>query len=91
MRTTTIGRVDEGYEEAVPTARLERWSGSFSDTTGTGVLYGDVYDDVRKRFADGTAIHTSLITDISGQCFEEGSIIKTTYSTYLLGKKRSHE
>lgn len=91
MSTSTIGRIDDGYDEAEkqeePTARLEDWSSSISQISGTGMLYGTIYEDVRKRFVDGALIHTSLITDIS-QTFEEGSIIKTTYSTYLLGKKK---
>jgi hypothetical protein len=77
--------IEEEEKQGRPTGRLEKWWRSKS-RGGRDVLVGDVYDDVRDRFLDGTFIHTSQIKD-TDQCFEEGSTIKTTYSTYYLGAK----
>jgi len=74
-------------EETVPTGKLDNWY-KCTAIEGKLFLYGNVSADVRERFVDGTFIHTSFITD-KDQTFEEGSIVKTTYSTYLLGKERS--
>ena len=64
------------------TGRLERWSVQY----GLGkqcVVWGDIYDDVRERWPDGRTIHTSGIDVVE---FNEGDIVTTRNSTYLLGK-----
>jgi hypothetical protein len=73
-------------EQGRPTGRLENWYKGNTRSTGTFRLLGEVYDDVRERFVDGAFIHTSDIVN-TDQCFEEGSVIKTHFSTYLLGKE----
>lgn len=47
------------------------------------VFWGYIYDDVRKRFRDGTYVHTSHcpIPDA-----KRGDTISTLNSTYLLGQ-----
>lgn len=68
------------------TGRLENWSYDLM----YNVIWGNIYEDARDRFVDGTHIHTS---DIPGgrkynSTFSEGDLIKTLNSTYLLGKPR---
>lgn len=62
------------------TGRLENWHWDMYFK----IIWGNIYDDINKRFVDGTWIHTS---DIEGQkeC-KEGDIVKTRNSSYLLGK-----
>lgn len=66
-----------------PTARLENWEWDGRHN----VIWGSIYDDVRKRWPEGTRIHTSYIADEDADGFlMEGEVIKTLNSTYLLGK-----
>ena len=64
------------------TGRLENWreSGVYK---GESILFGNIYDDAECRFQDGTYIHTS---GIQPQDLEEGKVVTTRNSTYLLGK-----
>jgi hypothetical protein len=68
------------------TGRLENW---IYDPLWN-VVWGNVYDDARKRFRDGEWIHTSDIpvtrVGRTGDVLKEGDIIKTLNSKYLLGK-----
>jgi hypothetical protein len=52
---------------------------------GAVVIYGEIYNDERKRFADGTSIHTSRIQSID---FVEG-IVKTRNSVYHIDVKEN--
>lgn len=65
---------------------LDNWNvHRFSD--GSVLVYGYIKGDKKGRFEDGDYIHTSYCLD---DCvFEEGSIIKTRNSTYLLGSPRN--
>lgn len=64
------------------TARLEGWYRA----SDNNVLWGFIYDDVRKRWEDGTNIHTSYIKDLASMELQEGDKVYTLNSTYLLGK-----
>jgi hypothetical protein len=66
------------------TGRLENWW--FDELNH--VYWGNLYDDVRKRWADATFIHTSMCHFPNAK---EGDIIKTRNSTYLLGKPYPHD
>jgi hypothetical protein len=63
------------------TGRLENWS----IDPRVNVVWGNCYDDVHKRWRNGTRIHTSLVLTAK-VCIVEGAIISTLNSTYLLGK-----
>lgn len=71
--------------------RLENWFIAFwGDGTKDLVVWGDIYDDKRKRFKDGLHIHTSYLIEINESNMKdvkEGDVIKTKNSYYLLGKK----
>lgn len=47
---------------------------------GSYVLYGTIYNDTKNRFADGTYIHTSSLTEIDFV----NKVAKTKNSTYNL-------
>lgn len=64
------------------TGRLEYWL-----PDDRGIIWGNLFDDVRKRWHDGQWIHTSLITSHPNHDFKEGDIVTTLNSKYLLGKK----
>jgi hypothetical protein len=66
-----------------PTGRLENWF--LSERAHGTVLVGDVYDDIKDRFVDGTWIHTSKLEE--GYVLGEGELVKTMFSSYLLGKE----
>jgi len=70
--------------EESPTGRLEQWF--VTDSANGFVLNGNVYDDVRKRFADGTFIKTSLVKTKEDK-LAKGVTVITRNSTYLLGKE----
>ena len=59
---------------------LEEW------ILSEGMIFGRVYNDTKKRFKDGEYIHTSTVLESSTPDLEEGSIIETRNSVYLLGK-----
>lgn len=53
------------------------------------VYWGFIYNDVKKRFRDGTWIHTSSIPDKKDRDKKRGGVyIKTLNTTYILGPKR---
>ena len=62
-------------------ARLEQW------TTIGKCLWGTVYEDSKGRFADGTEVQTSTIVSHSINDVEEGIVIDTLHTSYLLGKR----
>ena len=69
----------------ITTGRLENWMVDplFKDHPET-ILWGHVFDDVRKRFVDGEWIHTS---GTANRDFKEGDIVQTRNSVYILGRK----
>ena len=60
--------------------RLENWA----FVPQMGYLVGDVYGDEKGRFVDGCFIHTSQVKQ-NPETFKEGVVVKTKYSTYILG------
>ena len=66
------------------TGRLEFWHVSVPAITGEVMVWGDVYDDERGRFNNGTYIHTS---GCENKEYKEGDVVVTRNSTYLLGEK----
>lgn len=69
------------------TGRLENWYVS-QVTEKELVVNGNIYNDIRNRWEDGTHIHTS---GVKNSWFEEGDLIDTRNSIYLLGKKYKEE
>lgn len=69
------------------TARLENWAYNRKQN----IIIGDVYDDKNGRFVDGSKIATSRLKPMSMQVSlpEEGAIMTTLNSTYLLGRKNN--
>jgi hypothetical protein len=65
------------------TARLEGWE----KDGRLPCVWGHIYDDVHKRWRRGADIRTSRIKDIKDMELQEGMIIQTLNSSYLLGKK----
>ena len=66
------------------TGRLENWTYDVM----YNVIWGDIYNDIRGRFGDGTNIHTSDIPGGRRMEFKEGDIVKTLNSSYLLGEPK---
>lgn len=66
------------------TGRLENWS--YDEFYN--VIWGEIHNDARKRFADGTKIHTSSIPGGRDLLYQKGSIVKTLNSQYELGNPR---
>ena len=64
------------------TGRLENWK----TDPHLSILWGDCYDDVHKRWEDGTWIHTSYVKGLYEMDLREGDKIITRNSVYLLGK-----
>lgn len=64
------------------TATLENW---FVDPIFR-VIWGDIQDDVRHRWRNGTRIHTSSIPDFGKKKFRRGMVVQTLNSHYKLGK-----
>lgn len=58
------------------TGTLENWTYDYDNH----VYWGNVYGDIRERFADGHWIHTSLVDKV------EDDLVYTLNSTYKLGK-----
>lgn len=50
------------------------------------IVWGFIYGDTKKRFRDGTWIHTSDVKGIRSMNLKEGDIIETRNSFYKLGK-----
>lgn len=44
-----------------------------------GVVYGEIYEDSRKRWPDGTVVRTSLVKEV------KGDIVITQNTTYKVG------
>jgi len=65
----------------VVTGRLEGWVWDDRHL----VIWGFIFGDTRKRFSDGTWIHTSLI-EKKFKDATEGDVVETLNSKYLLGK-----
>ena len=70
-------------EKVKVTGVLENWAVDQS-TSKEFVIWGHIYGDTNGRFKDGTMVHTS---GIKNRKCEEGDVVKTRNSTYLLGKK----
>ena len=64
------------------TGRLEQWSGIGS---AGSVLYGQIYNDSKGRFDDGTFVRTSFLSE--NYELGEGLVVKTKNSAYLLGRQ----
>jgi hypothetical protein len=64
-------------------ARLENWTEVNQDSRGFQ-LRGIIFDDKHKRWPNGEAIQTSLV---SFRHIAEGDRVETRNSTYLLGRK----
>lgn len=62
------------------TGRLENWVWD-----ERGIYWGNIYEDSRGRFNDGTWIHTSLVKKEKKNRIE-GDLVKTLNSIYILGK-----
>lgn len=69
------------HNKEVVTATLEQW---YPDKYYR-ILWGNIKDDVRSRWADGTKIHTSFIPDTDLRTLKEGDLVVTLNSVYLLG------
>jgi len=65
--------------QQVTTGRLENWSYALNK------LHGDIYDDTKERFTNGTMITTSTIQNPLD--LKEGAYARTRNSVYLLGKE----
>mgnify|MGYP000344747418 CR=1 FL=1 len=61
------------------TGKLRNW---FYDPT-KNIVWGNIYDDSRSRFPDGTWVHTSDVTTPL-EDIKQGEIIHTMNSHYLL-------
>lgn len=72
----------------VITGHLEGWSVEQVNKQAY-ILWGFLYNDVVKRWPDGTMIHTSLIRsrDYPVSKLKKGSVVKTLNSTYELGDR----
>lgn len=74
------------------TGRLENW---YYDKF-FHCIWGNIIDDVRGRFTDGTRIHTSHIvsfkrSDEKINSLIKGDIIETLNSTYELGEPKTEK
>ena len=67
------------------TARLENWI----KDANFNIIWGNIYDDSKKRWVDGTPMHTSFIEGLGEMSPKEGDIITTLNSKYILGKPSS--
>jgi len=67
----------------VLTGRLENWC---VDTYGLSTLWGRVYGDIHGRFLEGQRIHTSYIEGLDKMELDEGVVVSTLNSHYVLGK-----
>jgi len=65
------------------TGRLESWH---IDNIFPNIIWGFIYGDAKRRWKDGTRIHTSYIVTPTEEWIE-GAEIKTQNSVYLLGKR----
>jgi len=63
--------------------RLEQWY--TEEAHGGHVIWGYLHNDPNRRFMEGAFVYTSLVFD---QIIEEGVVVQTTNSRYLMGKQR---
>lgn len=70
-------------------AVLSEWRVGVSVGTGKRVLYGTISGDDGQRFKDGDNIRTSNVE--SGCVLNEGTIVQTRNTRYLLGKRAGIE
>lgn len=68
--------------DKVFTGRLENWVVTPLGTKGS-IVWGDLYEDVNKRWCEGENIRTSLIIEIN----EAEGWVQTRNSLYKLGQK----
>jgi hypothetical protein len=54
-------------------------------------IWGYVYRDTKGRFVDGTWIHTSSIPNPNPNNYEEGVVVQTRNTRYLLGEPKVTE
>lgn len=73
-------------EEGV-TGRLENWCYD----PHMNVVWGELYEDIHKRWNEGTRIHTSTLKKPAVACLGRGIVIETTNSSYLLGERKLSE
>lgn len=66
------------------TAKLNNWEMVPTYLDSKFIIWGDIEGDAKGRFLDGTRIHTSWLKD-PRKDFKEGDIVRTEYSSYLLG------
>ena len=64
------------------TGRLEGWH---QDNVFPHIIWGNLFDDVHKRWREGTRIHTSNVKTPREE-WAEGKVVTTLNSRYLLGK-----
>jgi hypothetical protein len=64
---------------------IEEWE--IGNYGGAYVIYGNIFNDEKHRFADGTPIHTSRLKSVD---FVEG-VAHTKNSTYNLGRRANDE
>jgi len=65
------------------TGTLRNWYVEMVNET-EGIVWGHVFGDSRRRFRDGTFIHTSGVI-VANHALIEGEVIQTRNSRYLLG------
>ena len=65
------------------TGRLENWV--LAPWGEDSVVWGNLYDDSKERFSDGTFIHTSSVESIV--LIENVKYVQTRYSRYALGEQ----
>jgi len=70
-------------EEIDITGRIENWT-RVQVTAKEFVIYGNLYEDSKERFEDGTPIKTS---GIKNTALKEGDVVTTRNSKYLLGQE----
>lgn len=68
-------------EENLPV--LENWKVTQRPFFAFECVSGDIYNDPKERFCDGTFIYTSGIVELN----EENGILQTKNTTYRLGEK----
>lgn len=65
------------------TAKIENWSYH----KDINVIWGEIHGDQKKRWPDGTLIHTSNIPGGRDRSFSEGDVVETLNSKYRLGRE----
>ena len=75
------------------TGRIEDWELVTAKYTKSQFIMGYIYEDALKRAEDGSEIITSKLKPMSMQTSlpQEGAVIHTHNSAYLLGKPKQGE